>query len=166
MKKHTKQSIQVSSGYVSGSFRRVTQWVMENSLWYFSLKGGCCADDVLSTEGARYDLERFGCQSQTDPINADLLIVSGAIPYKAIDSLMAVYQQMRDPKYVMAVGACACSGGLFIPEKSYIVVPGVDRVLPVDVYVPGCPPRPEALMNGLMLLQEKIRGTNRDHFEN
>ena len=111
--------------------------------------------------GCRYDLERFGCLPQEDPRQADLLIVSGMVSYQAAIPLRAVYDSMLAPKYVLAIGSCANCGGPFAPECSYSVMPGVDRLLPVDVYVPGCPPRPEAIMNGLIALQEKIRGHGR-----
>jgi NADH-quinone oxidoreductase subunit B len=108
--------------------------------------------------GSRYDLERFGCLPQVDPRQADLLIVSGMVSYKAAPHLKNLYETMLSPKYVLALGACANCGGPFSPKLSYSVVGGVDQVIPVDVYVPGCPPRPEAIMNGLIALQEKISG--------
>jgi NADH-quinone oxidoreductase subunit B len=115
--------------------------------------------------GCRYDLERFGCLPQVDPRQADLLIVCGMVSYKAAPHLKSLYDAMLNPKYVLAVGACANCGGPFSPEFSYSAVPGVDQVIPVDVYVPGCPPRPEAIMNGLIALQEKISGQESAHFE-
>lgn len=136
----------------------VTKWATSRSLWYFSTGGGCCADEVISTMGCRYDLERFGCIPQVDPRQADLLIVSGMVSYKLAPELKKLYNSMLQPKYVLAIGACASCGGAFSPKFSYSVVPGVDQVIPVDVYVPGCPPRPEAIMNGLIALQEKISG--------
>jgi NADH-quinone oxidoreductase subunit B len=144
---------------------KVLQWARSNSLWYISTGSGCCADEVLNALGARYDLERFGCQPQVDPRQADLLIVSGMVSYKAAPHLKALYDAMLAPKYVLAVGSCANCGGPFAPEFSYSATPGADQVVPVDVYVPGCPPRPEAIMNGLIALQEKIRGTGRAHIE-
>jgi len=149
----------------SGSFYlstvgRLLKWARSRSLWYVSTGAGCCADEVLDTMGCRYDLERFGCLPQVDPRQADLLIVSGMVSYKSAPYLKEVYDSMLMPKYVMAVGACANCGGAFSPEFSYSAVPGVDQLIPVDVYVPGCPPRPEAIMNGLIALQEKISGPN------
>jgi NADH-quinone oxidoreductase B subunit len=149
------------SFYVS-TIGRVLKWARSQSLWYVSTGTGCCADEVLNALGCRYDMERFGCLPQVDPRQADLLIVSGMVSYKAATQLREVYETMLSPKYVLAVGSCANCGGPFGPEFSYSVVPGVDKVLPVDVYVPGCPPRPEALMNGLIALQEKIRGNGRN----
>src|SRR4051812_30060913 len=153
-----------SSFYVS-TIGKVLKWARSNSLWYLSTGSGCCADEVLNAMGGRYDLERFGCLPQVDARQADLLIVSGMVSYKAATQLREVYESMLSPKYVLAIGACANCGGPFAPEYSYSVVPGVDRILPVDVYVPGCPPRPEAIMNGLIALQEKIRGTSRNFQE-
>lgn len=155
---------------MSGSFYlstvgRVLKWARSRSLWYVSTGTGCCADEVLDSMGCRYDLERFGCVQQVDPRQADLLIVCGMVSYKAAPYLKSLYDTMLTPKYVLAVGACANCGGPFSPEFSYSVVPGVDQVIPVDVYVPGCPPRPEAIMNGLIALQEKISGQESLHIE-
>lgn len=145
------------SGFHFSSIDRVLDWAKASSLWFVASGSGCCADELLQTMSARYDSERFGAMPQVDPRQADLLIVSGAISYKAAAELRKVYDQMLSPKYVMAIGSCANCGGLFGSETSYAVVQGADRLLPVDVYVPGCPPRPEAIMNGLLALQEKIR---------
>lgn len=152
----------MSGAYVVSTLDRILNWARANSLWYFSTGSGCCADEVLDSFGCRYDLERFGCIPQVDPRHADLLIVNGAVSYKAASELRAVYDRMAAPKYVLAVGACACRGGAFAPQWSYSTVPGVDRIVPVDVYVPGCPPRPEAIMDGLITLQEKIVGIRKD----
>lgn len=137
-------------------------WARADSLWYLSVGGGCCADEVLNAAGCRYDLERFGCLPQSEPHLADLLIVRGIVTEKAAPALLALYENMLEPKYVMAVGACANCGGLFGPEHGSPTLAGVDRLIPVDVYVSGCPPRPEAIMNGLIALQEKIRGKRRE----
>lgn len=145
------------SFYVS-TVGKFLKWARCRSLWYITTGSGCCADEILDSMGCRYDLERFGCVPQVDPRQADLLIVCGLVSYKAAPYLRSLYDSMLQPKYVLAVGACANCGGLFSPEFSYSVVPGVDNVIPVDVYVPGCPPRPEAIMNGLIALQEKISG--------
>lgn len=140
---------------------RVLKWARAQSLWYVTTGTGCCADEILSSMGCRYDLERFGCLPQVDPRQADLLIIAGVVTYKAASHLKRAYDEMSLPKYVLAVGSCANCGGPFSPDLSYSVVPGADRIIPVDVYVPGCPPRPEAIMNGLVTLQEKIRGNQR-----
>jgi NADH-quinone oxidoreductase subunit B len=149
-------------GFRLSTVQHALQWARAQSLWYLSTGSGCCANEVLNTMGCRYDLERFGCLPQVDPRQADLLIVTGMVSYKAAAQLRAAYEKMLSPKYVLAVGSCANCGGAFAPEISYSVVPGVDQILPVDVYVPGCPPRPEAIMNGLIALQERIRGIERN----
>lgn len=132
------------------------RWAHTESLPFFHLNGGCCGDEVFQTTGCRYDLERFGCVSVNDPRQANLLIVSGFINQKLFPSLQAIYQELRDPKYVISVGACACTGGLFsLPEKNSTLLEGKP---PVDIYIPGCPPRPEAIMNGIIALKEKING--------
>lgn len=137
---------------------KALEWARANALWFVTTGSTCCADEVLCSQAARYDVERFGAFPQVDPGQADLLIVNGAVSYKSAGYLREVYDSMLSPRYVMAVGACASCGGLFAPEFSYSVVAGADRIVPVDVYVPGCPPRPEAFMQGLLSLQERIRG--------
>jgi len=155
----------MKGGVYLSTVGHMLKWARSRSLWYVSTGAGCCADEVLDSMGARYDLERFGCLPQVDPRQADLLIISGMVSYKAAPHLRALYDNMLSPKYVLAVGSCASCGGPFAPEFSYSVVPGADQVIPVDVYVPGCPPRPEAIMNGLIALQEKICGTGRADLE-
>ncbi len=129
----------------------LTTWARSHSLGFYSVLGGCCADELFQTVGCRYDLERLGCFQKFDPGQADLLIVNGGITEKAAPYLKRVYDSLLQPKYVMALGACACSGGVFGAQ-------GVGRLFPVDLFVAGCPPRPEAIMNGLIMLQGKIRG--------
>src|SRR4051794_41691311 len=116
---------------------KVLNWARSRSLWYVSTGTGCCADEVLDCMGSRYDLERFGCLPQVDPRQADLLIVSGMISQKAVPYLKKLYDSMLAPKYVLAVGACANSGGPFSQNLSYSVVQGAHTLIPVDVYVPG-----------------------------
>lgn len=120
-----------------------------HSLAYYLVTTGCCADEVFAAQGCRYDLERFGCRQETAPSAADVLIVNGFVSDTLMPEVLRIYQSMRAPKYILAVGACACSGGLFSKK-------GIESSLPVDVFVPGCPPRPEAIMNGIITLQEKI----------
>lgn len=141
------------------------KWARASSLWYITTGTGCCADEVLNTSGCRYDLERFGCLSQVDPRQADLLIVSGVVSNKAAPHLRAIYDAMLFPKYVLAVGSCVGCGGVFACEQNYSVIPGLDRIIPVDVYVSGCPPRPEAIMNGLITLKGKICGQEQPDFK-
>ncbi len=150
----------MSGSFYLSTLGRVLKWAESRSLWYMSTGSGCCADEMLNLAGSKYDLERYGCLPQVDPRQSDLLIICGIVSYKAMPYLRNLYDQMLTPKYVLAVGACANSGGPFSPKKSYSVVPGAGEVVPVDVYVPGCPPRPEAIMNGLIALQGKISGKN------
>ncbi len=140
---------------------RALEWARSQSLWYITAQSGCCANEVLSAQGCRYDLERFGCLPQETPGQADLLIVCGAVSQKAAPHLRALYEAMLTPKYVMAVGACSNSGGPFAQHAPDVVLSGADQVVPVDVHVPGCPPRPESIMHGLIRLQSKIRGRAR-----
>ncbi len=143
--------------FVSTKMGELMGWAQSASVWTFTVSGGCCANEMLSLQGCRYDLERFGCLPQSHPEQADLLIVGTAVTAQMADVIREIYERMPSPKYVMAVGACANSGGAFDSQVSYAGVQPLDQVIPVDVYVPGCPPRPEAMMNGLIRLQEKIR---------
>lgn len=152
----------MAGSFYLSTLGRVLKKAQADSLWFISTGSGCCADEVLNAMGARYDIERFGCVPQMDARQADLLIVNGVISKKAAPYLRAIYDEMLWPKYVIAVGSCANCGGLFGPEYSYSTLTGANELFPVDVYVPGCPPRPEAIMNGLISLQEKIRGFERD----
>lgn len=135
---------------------KLLRWAQANSLWYFPFTSGCCGDELFQAFGARYDLERFGCRRQTDPSQADLLILNGAITTALLPEVKRIYRSMLKPKYVMAVGACAISGGLYAPKWSSNVIPGLHQEMAVDVFIPGCPPRPEAIMNGIITLQKQI----------
>ncbi len=146
------------TGFFTSSVERVLSWARAQSLAYISAGGACCADELLNTLGCRYDLERFGCVEKSEANQADLLIITGSISKKAAPAVKALYDSMLAPKYVMALGTCANCGGLFAGEEDSILVKGVSELLPVDVYVTGCPPRPEAIMDGIITLQEKIRG--------
>lgn len=142
---------------------KLLKWASAHSLWYITTGAGCCADELFNALGCRYDIERFGCLFQEDPSQADLLIVTGVISQKAAPHLLALYERMRFPKYVMALGSCANCGGPYAVGENQMIISGAERILPVDVYVPGCPPRPEAILNGLIALQEKISGYERTH---
>jgi len=144
-------------GFVLTQVERVLTWARTNSLWPLTFGTSCCAIEMMSVGASRHDWSRFGFEvARATPRQADLIVVAGTITFKMATRLRLLYSQMPDPKWVLAMGACATSGGPFFYE-SYAVVKGVDRVLPVDVYLPGCPPRPEALLQSLMQLQEKIR---------
>lgn len=148
-----------STPWLMSKIANVLNWSSSQSLWYYSVNTGCCADELVSAWGCQYDLERFGCVPQLEPSQADLLIVSGIISSSLKPHLIELYEQMLFPKYVMAIGSCANRGGLFSSKCTNLEQYYVREILDVDVFVPGCPPRPEAIMNGVIALQEKIRGS-------
>ncbi len=129
-------------------------WTRKSSLWYMLFGLACCAIEMMHTGGPRADLDRFGMAPRATPRTSDLMIVAGTLTLKMALRTKLLYEQMPDPKYVLSMGSCANCGGLF--QYAYSVCDGVDKILPVDVYVPGCPPRPEALTQGLIMLQEKM----------
>lgn len=134
----------------------VINWGRSNSLWPLTFATSCCGIEYMAVGAARYDFARFGFEvTRASPRQADFIMVAGTITDKMAPVLKRLYDQMADPKYVIAIGACAVSGGPF--KKSYHVVNGVDKILPVDVYVPGCPPRPEAMLYGIIQLQRKVK---------
>ncbi len=135
---------------------RFLNWFREGSVWYLLFATACCGIELMQTGGPRTDLDRFGAVPRTSPRQSDLLIVAGTITYKMADRVRLLYAQMAEPRYVIAMGSCANCGGLF--QRSYSVVPGVDAVVPVDIYLPGCPPRPEALNEAILRLQDLMRG--------
>ena len=131
-------------------------WGRSNSVWPLIYATSCCGIEFMSAAAAHHDIARFGMEvTRNSPRQADLMIVAGTMVHKMAPLIRRVYDQMAEPKYVVATGACTITGGPF--KKSYHVVNGIDKVLPVDVYIPGCPPRPEALLYGLMQLQRKIK---------
>jgi len=133
----------------------VINWFRESSIWYLLFATACCGIELMQTGGPRTDLDRFGAVFRSTPRQSDLLIVAGTITYKMADRVRLLYAQMAEPKYVLAMGSCANCGGLFQP--SYSVVPGVDAIVPVDIYLPGCPPRPEALNEAILRLQDLMK---------
>ncbi|MBC7341760.1 MAG: NADH-quinone oxidoreductase subunit B [Clostridia bacterium] len=135
----------------------VLDFSRSRSFWPLTFGLACCAIEMMAANSARYDLSRFGYEVfRPSPRHADLMIVAGTVTKKMAPLLVRIYEQMPEPKYVLAMGSCAISGGPFV--DSYNVVPGVDSLVPVDMYVPGCPPRPEALAHGLIELRDKVAG--------
>ncbi len=130
-------------------------WTRKSSLWYMLFGLACCAIEMMQTGGPRSDLDRFGAVPRATPRQSDLMIVAGTLTLKMALRTKLLYDQMPDPKYVISMGSCSNCGGLF--QLAYSVCDGVDKVIPVDVYVPGCPPRPESLTEGLLKLQDKIQ---------
>ena len=136
----------------------ILNWARRSSLWTAMCFPACCAIEIMAIEGPRFDLSRFGMDIlRASPRQADLMITAGTLTWKMAPNVRRIYNQMPEPKWVIAMGACAISGGIF--RSSYSVVPGYNRIIPVDVYVPGCPPRPEALIHGIRMLQRKIART-------
>jgi len=133
----------------------VINWIRSNSMWPMPMGLACCAIELMAVAASRFDIARFGAEvMRFSPKQSDCMIVSGTVTYKMSSAVRRIYDQMAEPKWVIAMGACASTGGMY---RSYAVLQGVDRILPVDVYVSGCPPRPEALLDALVKLQDKVK---------
>jgi NADH-quinone oxidoreductase subunit B len=144
-------------GVFTTTLQELYNWGRKNSIWPLQFGLACCAIEMIATTMARYDLARFGAEYfRPSPRQADLMIISGTVTKKMAPQVVRLYNQIPEPKYVIAMGACAISGGPF--KQGYNVLKGVDRYIPVDVHIPGCPPRPEALLHAFMTLQKKIAG--------
>jgi NADH-quinone oxidoreductase subunit B len=143
---------------ITTTIEQAINWARQSSVWPLTFGLACCAIEMMATGASRYDMDRFGAGAfRATPRQADLMIVAGTVTYKMASRVRRLYNMMPDPKFVIAMGACTVGGGPYF-KYGYHVVKGVDLVVPVDVYVPGCPPRPEALLEGLMRIQDKIKG--------
>jgi NADH-quinone oxidoreductase subunit B len=144
-----------SMGIVTTTLEAAVNWGRTNAMWPMTFGLACCAIEMMASQAANYDLSRFGMEiNRPSPRQADLLIVSGRLSRKMAPVVRKLYDQMSDPKWVISMGDCASTGGVF---NNYAIVPGVDEIIPVDVYVAGCPPRPEALIDGIIMLHDKVK---------
>jgi len=144
------------SNIVITSVDTLLNWARLSSLWQMGFGLACCAIEMMAASASHYDMMRFGVIPRPSPRQSDIMIISGTVTLKMASRTKILYEQMPDPKYIISMGSCSNCGGPYW-EHGYHVLKGVDRIIPVDVYVPGCPPRPEALLEGLMKLQEKVR---------
>jgi len=143
-------------GVLATTLNQLVNWGRSNSVWPLQFGLACCAIEMIATAASRFDIGRFGSEVfRASPRQADLMIVAGTVTKKMTPQVVRLYNQMAEPKYLISMGACATSGGPF--HKGYNVLKGIDRFLPVDIYIPGCPPTPQALLEGFMKLQDKIR---------
>jgi len=151
-------------GFITTTIDAVVGWARKNSVWPMPMGISCCAIEMIAAADPKYDIARFGSEvMRFTPRQCDLMIVAGTVTFKMAQVVRRIYDQMPDPKWVIAMGACTSSGGMY---RSYNVVQGIDQFLPVDVYTAGCPPRPENLLNALMTIQEKIGKTRARDFQN
>ena len=147
---------------ITTTLEQAINWARESSLWPMTFGLACCAIEMMAAGASRFDLARFGAEVfRPSPRQADVMIVAGTVNKKMAPAVKTLYDQMPEPKWVIAMGNCAISGGPFVYPGQYAVVEGVDKLFPVDVYIPGCPPRPEALIEGILKLEEKLTGKRR-----
>jgi len=151
----SEEEREVGQNVLLTTLEQIKAWARSNSLWPLTFGLACCAIEMMAAGAPRYDLDRFGVIFRASPRQADLMIVAGTVTKKMAPILRRLYDQMPEPKWVIAMGSCATAGGPYV--RSYAVVKGVDQIVPVDVYIPGCPPTPAALIYGIQKLQEKIR---------
>jgi len=149
------EDVLTKEGFLTSKIDALFKWSQKNALWPMPMGISCCAIEMMAFAGPRYDVARFGSEAfRFSPRQSDLMIVAGTVTYKMAKVVRKIYDQMPDPKWVIAMGACTSSGGMY---RSYSVVQGIDQFLPVDAYVAGCPPRPDNLLNALMKIQDKIQ---------
>lgn len=155
-KLHAAYDSKIEGNVIFTQVDAAMNWMRKNSLWPMPMGLACCAIELMGTGASRYDIARFGAEvMRFSPRQSDVMIVAGTVTYKMALAVKRIWDQMPEPKWCIAMGACASSGGMY---RSYAVLQGIDHLIPVDVYVSGCPPRPEALLDGLMRLQKKIEG--------
>jgi len=142
------------TGIITTRIDEMVRWARKNSLWPLPFGTACCAIEFMAVVSAQFDISRFGAELvRFSPRQADLMLVAGTINYKLAPAMKRIYDQMPEPKYVISMGACACSGGFY---DNYATVQGIDQVIPVDVFIPGCPPRPDAILDAVIKMQERI----------
>lgn len=153
---HAAYDSKIEGNIIFTQLDAAMNWMRKNSLWPMPMGLACCAIELMATASSRFDIARFGAEvMRFSPRQADVMIVAGTVTYKMALAVKRIWDQMPEPKWCIAMGACASSGGMY---RSYAVLQGIDRLIPVDVYISGCPPRPEALIEGFMRLQRKIQG--------
>jgi NADH-quinone oxidoreductase subunit B len=158
------EAILQKDGFITTTIDALVAWSRKSSVWPMPMGISCCAIEMIAAADPKYDIARFGSEvMRFTPRQCDLMIVAGTVTYKMAQVVRRIYDQMPEPKWVIAMGACTSSGGMY---RSYSVVQGIDQFLPVDVYTAGCPPRPENLLNALMAIQEKISKTKARQFQN